>query len=392
MNSVLIVDSDGNALAAQQRKLRHTFQTRIALGARQGLQMLVENGPFAVVIAEFSMPEMDGISFLAKVSDLSPASARILVSHETMDSPDLLRAINEARVFQLLASSCEGAMLTQVVHEGMDRFARIMAATQEMNAVHAVFAKAVHEIVCWLRTDVRDMISPILPVLRGVCQRTSDPAPVLTETALLLSVIGLLAMPSEILPLLSQGEPLSDEQHRAFAAHPTHTVELMRHLPQLREIGDVLLGYAHMLHTRQGASPEELAQIEAMPHGARVLALVMEYRLLGLKGLEQAAIFNRLGESRIHSRQFLGALWAQLASMDISETEMSLDKLCPGMVMAQAVRGERDGNEVVLVPQGYELSRTTILFLRQAARQGQVREPLLVLRSSVSLPIDSENA
>lgn len=56
MNSVLIVDSDGKALTVMQRRLRKNFETHIALGPRLGLQRIAEEGPYAVILAEFSMP------------------------------------------------------------------------------------------------------------------------------------------------------------------------------------------------------------------------------------------------------------------------------------------------------------------------------------------------
>jgi hypothetical protein len=45
---------------------------------------------------------------------------------------------------------------------------------------------------------------------------------------------------------------------------------------------------------------------------------------------------------------------------------------------------------VILVPEGYELSRTTIVFLRQTARHGQVSEPIMI--KSNSLPPQGESA
>jgi hypothetical protein len=53
------------------------------------------------------------------------------------------------------------------------------------------------------------------------------------------------------------------------------------------------------------------------------------------------------------------------------------------MILSRAVVGTRDGGEIVLVPEGYELSRTTIVFLRQTARLGQVREPFHVRKMSL---------
>ena len=122
------------------------------------------------------------------------------------------------------------------------------------------------------------------------------------------------------------------------------------------------------------------------------MALVMEYRLAHYAKLETAAILSGIRSKGVYSPTQVKALEKELILMDQSVTELTLDKLRPGMIMAKAVTGERDGTEMVLVPEGYELSRTTIVFLLQSARHGQVREPVLVRGGSLIPLADSENA
>lgn len=391
MSSILLVDSDGKALTVMQRRLRKNFETHIALGPRAGFQRLEEDGPYAVVMAPFAMAEMDGIDFLAKVRESSPGSTRILLSGSPMDVTNLLRAINDAKVFHLLSVSSDDATLQRVVEEGVDRFSRISTSARNMNEIHAIFAKAVHELVCWLRSDVRDMISPVLPLLRSLCQSESKSNPTVTETAFLLSVIGLIALPSVLLDKIIHGHELSADELLIFARHPEHAVEWVSHLPQLREVVEILRGYSALLPLSllQTTGSSEKTGI---PSGAALMALVMEYRLAHYAKLETAAILSRIRSKGVYSATHVKALEKELIRMDQSVTELTLDKLRPGMIMAKAVTGERDGTEMVLVPEGYELSRTTIVFLLQSARHGQVREPVLVRGGSLIPLADSENA
>lgn len=391
MSSILLVDSDGKALTVMQRRLRKNFETHIALGPRAGFQRLEEDGPYAVVMAPFAMAEMDGIDFLAKVRESSPGSTRILLSGSPIDVTNLLRAINDAKVFHLLSVSSDDATLQRVVEEGVDRFSRISTSARNMNEIHAIFAKAVHELVCWLRSDVRDMISPVLPLLRSLCQSESKSNPTVTETAFLLSVIGLIALPSVLLDKITHGQELSADELLIFARHPEHAVEWVSHLPQLREVVEILRGYSALLPLSllQSTGSSEKTGI---PSGAALMALVMEYRLAHYAKLETAAILSRIRSKGVYSATQVKALEKELIRMDQSITELTLDKLRPGMIMAKAVTGERDGTEMVLVPEGYELSRTTIVFLLQSARHGQVREPVLVRGGSLIPLADSENA
>jgi CheY-like chemotaxis protein len=388
MSSILIVGTDGKTLSDLQRRLRKKYTTHIALGPRLGLQRIREEGPFALVLAEFSIPEMDGVEFLAKVRDISPESTRILYSRAALDAGDLTRAINAAKVFHVLPASCDDQILTAAVQEALDRFKRISTSVANMHEVHAVFAKAVHELVCWLRSDVRDMISPVLPLLRGLCRNTRHKDPTVTETAFLLSVIGLIAMPPALLQKITAGETLTEDERLVFAQHPEQAVEWVRHLPQLCEVVAVLQGYADFM--RLALQPG--AETAGIHEGSALLAMTMDFRLAGYAGLEGGNILSRMHRAGVYSQTMMKAMESELSRMDQSEVEIALDSLHPGMVLSQAVIGSREGAEIVLVPEGYELSRTTIVFLRQAARHGQVREPFFIRRMSLIPPGGNDTA
>jgi response regulator RpfG family c-di-GMP phosphodiesterase len=386
MSSVLIVDSDGKSLASIQRKLRRRFETRIALGAPLGLQYLREEGPFAVVIAEFSMEDMDGIVFLNHVRKIFPYTTRILISRKPMEVMDLLRVINDGKVYHLLSASCDDSTLLDLVEEGVARYGTIEASTQNVHQIQSVYAKLVHDIVCWLRSDVRDMLSPILPVLRALCLRLGDTSPMVTEIACQMSIIGMICLPDGIVDKVVNGQQLSDEEHLIFAGHPEHAVDLFRYMPQLNEVSETLRGYSNFLHT--AILPKQDVRLPEMPLGSLLLALVIQYRLELYQSKSAHESVERLRSEGRHNPEHLRILEDEIARLNPVEQAVTLDDLRPGMVLTQPVRGLREGKEVMLAPEGYELSRTTIIFLRQSARHGTVREPIMV-RARTIRPEDS---
>lgn len=390
MSTILVVDSDGKALTAVQRRLRKGFETHIALGARAGLQRLAEDGPYAAVVAEFSMTDMDGVEFLSRVRAASPQTSRILLSRTSMGVADLLRTVNEAGAFQVLPASCDDQALLDAVGRGVRHCEGMWASSRDMRETCAVFAKAVHEIVCWLRAGVRDLLSPVLPVLRGLCVRLGDPEPMMTETAFLVSVIGLIALPDNLLEGVVAGRALDERQRLTFAGHPEHAVELLRHIPKMREVAEILRGYSNFLHLSLMPAAEDVTEMPAMPQGAPIMALVMEYRMALYAGLGMAEFVQRMLARGLYSRTMLQALEAQLTAGAQGETAVPLDRLQPGMVLSREVTGNRDGRDMTLVPEGYELSRTTIVFLRQTARNGRVDEPVMV--RIASMPAAPEGA
>ena len=62
-DKILLVDDDANLLAATRRQLRTKFELETARSGTDGLHALNTNGPFAVVISDMRMPEMNGLEF-----------------------------------------------------------------------------------------------------------------------------------------------------------------------------------------------------------------------------------------------------------------------------------------------------------------------------------------
>lgn len=382
--TILIVDNDGKSLAALQRLARKRIDVHIALSAKLALQRMTEDGPYAVVIVEQFMPEMDGVALLREVRSRWPNTVRVLMSRAPLESPIFLQAINDTKVYHVIPNPCPEAVLNAMLDEALLRYDRNAALSMELRQQHALFAKVIHEIVCWLRIDVREMISPVLPVLRALSARLGDGTPMLTETALLSSVIGMICMPQSTLEKVIQGAPLSAEECVHFANHPIHALELFRHLPALHGLVELLQDYATLLQHCSGSATEASCTLstERASTGALLLALIMEYRLAVYRKLDLAEILRVLAASPLHyPPEFLRALEEEAVLLARVPEELPLDALKPGMVVARAVLGERDGAEVVLVPEGYELSRTTIVFLRQSARHGRVHEPIAVLKA-----------
>ncbi len=59
----------------------------------------IKNGEVDLVISDYLMPEMDGITFLAKVKDLRPEVPRIILTGYA-DKENAIKAINEVGLFQ----------------------------------------------------------------------------------------------------------------------------------------------------------------------------------------------------------------------------------------------------------------------------------------------------
>ena len=73
-----------------------------------------------VVVADFMMPEMDGVVFLREVRDRRPHTTRILLTGYA-DIDNAIRAINEAGLYYYLQKPWDNEQLRIVIRNGVER-------------------------------------------------------------------------------------------------------------------------------------------------------------------------------------------------------------------------------------------------------------------------------
>ena len=103
---ILFVDDEPDLLAAYQRHLRKAFEIETAEGPERGLEAVTERGPFAVIVSDLRMPNMDGIQFLSLVKKKTPNSVRIMLTG-CADLETSIAAVNEGNIFRFLTKPCQ---------------------------------------------------------------------------------------------------------------------------------------------------------------------------------------------------------------------------------------------------------------------------------------------
>ncbi len=95
-----------------------------------------------VVIADFLMPDMDGITFLTKVRERQPAASRILLTGYA-DKENAIRAINEAGLYHYLEKPWDNDHLRVVIRNGVERaqlFRELEIKVNELESAHGDLA------------------------------------------------------------------------------------------------------------------------------------------------------------------------------------------------------------------------------------------------------------
>jgi DNA-binding NtrC family response regulator len=115
---ILFVDDEPFVLQGFQRLLRGAFQIETTTSAKEALDKLKHSGPYAVVVCDMRMPEMDGAQLLSKIRIDFPEAVRIMLTGNS-DQETALRAVNEGQIFRFLTKPCEEGLLTGTLNAAL---------------------------------------------------------------------------------------------------------------------------------------------------------------------------------------------------------------------------------------------------------------------------------
>lgn len=130
---ILVVDDDIGVVEALERSLRQGgLRPQGYCSAREALEALDEFQP-DVVIADYWMPDVDGVEFLSAVRQKTPNTQRILLTGDA--SPDVMEdAIARCQVYRLIFKPWNTNRLLLTVHGALEQ--RAMAL--ELERLHAL--------------------------------------------------------------------------------------------------------------------------------------------------------------------------------------------------------------------------------------------------------------
>lgn len=98
----------------------------------------IESHRVDVVVSDYLMPDMDGISFLAKVKDIQPEATRILLTGYA-DKENAIKAINDIGLYQYIEKPWENDDLKIVLRNGLEKrllMKRLEDKITEVNKAH----------------------------------------------------------------------------------------------------------------------------------------------------------------------------------------------------------------------------------------------------------------
>lgn len=120
-NTVVIVDDEEMVLTSLSSflNLETDYEVKTFKSAEEALEFIKTND-VDLVMSDYLMPEMDGITFLAQVRDIKPQIPRIILTGYA-DKENAIKAINDVGLFQYIEKPWDNEDILIVLRNGLDK-------------------------------------------------------------------------------------------------------------------------------------------------------------------------------------------------------------------------------------------------------------------------------
>ncbi|SPF52374.1 Response regulator receiver protein [Candidatus Desulfosporosinus infrequens] len=376
-NKVLLVDDDFNILQAYTRALRSNFKVSTATNGADGLQILKEEGPFAVVVTDYRMPKMDGIQFLAHTKGLTPDTIRIMLSGQA-DMEVSIQAVNEGNIFRFLNKPCPTEQLIKVLNAATEQYRLVMSERELLEKTLKGSVKLLLDISNAVNPRIFSRASRIRTMANGIAARLKIEKYWEVELAAMLSQIGCTTIPPEILKRKDEGEQLSDEETQIFLTHAQTGRNLLRNIPRLESISEGVF-YQFKQFDGQGF-PFNNIKGKDIPLIGRILKVVLDFDTLTSEGnTAPRAVEELLNNTGYYDPDIFAALDAEVlrVATGFVVNAVAIADLVNGMLLADDLI---DNYGSILLYKGQEITDILKLRLIVFARLGRVAEPIRILK------------
>ena len=376
---VLLVDDEPNILASYKRNLRKTFELDTALGGEAGLEYLERRGPYAVVVSDLRMPYMDGVRFLSEVRRRSPESVRILLTGQA-EVQDAVQVVNEGQIFRFLTKPCPPDVFRQAVESGFEQYRLVMAERELLNNTLKGSVKVLVDIISILSPDTISRAIRVRSYAGKVARRLGMRDLWQVDVAALLSQIGCVTVPSEIMKKKASGLPLSQKERETFLKHLEVGQALVANIPRLEAVAEAI-AYQEK-HYDGGGLPFDGKKGKEIPLLARILKVLLDFDDVVLTGKSESQAVEELRRRPgRYDPDVVAALHAELLRADQGYVvaEVSAEQVQVGMILADDLRTRTN---LLLLPRRHEISNTVRICILNFAQSGNLVEPIRILKKA----------
>jgi CheY-like chemotaxis protein len=364
-HQVLMVDDEPNILTASRRTLGRQFNLACAASGMAALELIRSSGPFAVVLTDMRMPEMDGLAFINAARAVSPDSVYMMLTGNA-DQQTAVNAINQGHIFRFLNKPCPPEVVADALRSALAQYDLV---TAERVLLRQTLTGSLR-----LMVEALGLVDPQLGVLQSltkhtvaqVCKALKIECDWTLAIASTTCLVGLVAAP--------RGSGGVEVNENALVEAAAVSSKLIRIIPRMNPVAALI-----ERQRQKGNLPDNLEDpAESETIGAQLLRYAVDLALVQRTLQSQCRSVTQLLHEGNHDPRLLRALHAHGpdgADKADQVIEIETVSVRPGMVLVRDMV-LTDGR--CLLAGGQQLSDLAAASIRSYAFLGRVPQRIVV--------------
>jgi CheY-like chemotaxis protein len=346
--------------------LSRAWEVATATSGPLALEVLANEGPFAVVISDMGMPGMDGATLLRTIRQRFPDTVRILLTgHWALDAA--MGAVNEGDCFRVITKPCPPQVFVSVVEAAVQQYGLITGERVLLEQTLCGTIEALTNVLMLTNPTAFGRAARITRLVRALVAELALTERWPVEAAAMMSQLGASVLAPDTAEKVYASEVLSETEREVLDRLPTLTEQMLKDIPRLEPVREILATYRAC-----GTDAHAREAIAKYSVGARVLKVAVDLEDVERSGKTSraAAVEALRGGDVEYDPRVLEALVA-VSERQQQVRVLPLADLREGMVLADDVRTSAG---TLVAVSGYRISAAFLERVKNLA----VTEPLQV--------------
>lgn len=371
---VLFVDDEVSVLNGIKRRFGNQYTVATAASGEEALKVVQSQGPFAVVVTDMRMPNMDGLQFIQAARPKSPDTIFIMLTGN-QDQATVTRALNEGSIFRFLTKPCDGPSMVAAVEAGLHQYQLI---TSEKELLQRTFVGAVSVL-----TDILELVQPgtfgraqrVQDIVASLQERLRMPSHWECSLATRLALVGFALLPERDRTEFETGNCYGPQLHELISAAAAVGHRVIERIPRLDNVAKIVGMIAavdgNMLLSRT------MSELDRIRSFATLLRIAIEWDYLVHQGLSREDALDELRLSLPNLHMTVATVLSEL----VSDVEASATIDCKPADLVEGMMLDVDvltSDGLFLIRKGRRLTWTIIEKLRSYEQSDVELRPIRV--------------
>ncbi len=140
-STIVIVDDEEMVLTSLSSflKLETEYEVKSFTSPKEALKYIQQND-VELVVSDYLMPEMDGISFLTEVRKLRPEVPRIILTGYA-DKENAIKAINDVGLFQYIEKPWDNDDILIIFRNGLEKTKLLKKLREKITEIDSAYSE-----------------------------------------------------------------------------------------------------------------------------------------------------------------------------------------------------------------------------------------------------------